>query len=101
MNHRDNVYVPFLRRFTDERAHDLAETVNLYKRVIATRRASLWAREDAIERVSDFIVEQVTELVELPNSAPVCRALDKCQRDMLALETVIFSEPAADFSKPL
>ncbi len=51
--------------------------------------------------MSDFIVEQVTKLVELPNCVPVCQALDKCQRDMLALETVIFSEPAADFSKPL
>ena len=95
------VFTPFLRRFTDERAYDLAETVSLYNRVIAAHRATIWAEDDAIERVSGFIFEQVTKLVELPDYLPVCQALDKCQQELLALETTIFSEPAVDFSRPL
>ena len=95
------VFTPFLRRFTDERAYDLAETVNLYNRVTAAHRATIWADDDAIERVSGFIVEQVTKVVELPDYLPVCQALDKCQQELLALETTIFSEPAVDFSRPL
>ena len=101
MNQRDSVYIPFLRRFTDEHATNLAETVNLYNRVTAAHRATIWAKDDAIERVSDFVAQQVLELVEHPTYPPICEALDSWQREVLALETTIFSEPAVDFSRPL
>ncbi len=98
---RPAVFTPFLRRFTDERAHDLAETVALYNRVVAAHRATIWANSDAIERVSNFVAEQVTEIVELPDYLPLGKAPDTCQHELLALETTIFSEPEVDFSKPL
>ncbi len=98
---RPSVYVPFARRFTDERARDIAETVELYNRVTKSHRASLWAQTDAIERVSNYIVEQVTSIVDLPTYQPLGPALDKCQRAVLELETTVFSEPKVDFSRPL
>jgi hypothetical protein len=101
LKQRDNVYIPFLRRFTDERAADLSETVSLYNRVTAARRATIWAENDAIERVSDFIAQQVLEIVECPAYRPIREALDTFQRQVLALETTIFSELSVDFSKPL
>ena len=100
-SNRPAVFTPFLRRFTDERAHDLAETITLYKRVAAARRATIWAKDDAIERVNSVVVDQVTEIVELPKSLPLCEALDTCLLELLALETTIFSERAVDFSKSL
>jgi hypothetical protein len=94
-------FTPFLRRFTDERAHDLAVTKSLYNRVTAAHRATIWAKDDAIERVSNFVAEQVTGIVELPDFLPLGRAFDTCQHELLALETTIFSEPAVDFSKAI
>lgn len=97
----ETVYTPFLRRFTDERAHDLAETVALYNRVTAAHRATPWAKPNAIERVSNATAGVVGEAVEVPNHLPLGEALDKCQHELLALETTIFGTPAIDFSRPL
>jgi hypothetical protein len=96
-----SAYTPFLRRFTDERAHDLAETVKLYNRVADAHRGTIWAEDDVIERVSNLAAEQVTNIVEVPNYIPLCKALDTCQLELLALETTIFSQRTVDFSKPL
>jgi hypothetical protein len=101
LNYRTSPYTPFLRRFTDERAHDIADTINLYNRVASAHRASLWARSDAIERASNFIVERVTDVVELPDYVPLGQVFDTCQRQLLALESTIFASPSVDFSKAL
>lgn len=95
------VFTPFLRRFTDERAHDIAETIKLYKRVTGAHRQSFWARSDAIEHFSNLIAERVTEIIKLPDFIPLGEAFDVLQREMLALETTIFSSPQVDFSKSL
>lgn len=84
---------PFLRRFTDERARDLADTIALYNKVRAAHRASVWGKDDAIARVHEYIVERVTEAVHFPNCTALMQALDRCQREVLALETTIFSSP--------
>jgi hypothetical protein len=94
-------YTPFLRRFTDERALDLAETKRLYDRVTASHRKTIWAQSDAIERVSNYIVGRVFEVAELPDYVPLGQAFDTLQRELLALETAIFSSPRVDFFKPL
>lgn len=96
-----SVYTPFFRRFTDERARDIAETFELYKRVTATHRASVFAQADAIERVSNYIADQVAKIVELPTYSPLGKALDRYQHELLALETCVFSPAVADFSKPI
>jgi hypothetical protein len=91
-------YVPFIRRFTDERARDLADTIALYNEVRAAHAKSVWAKDDAVERVSSYIVEQLGEIVALPSSPALAQALDRCQMGLLALETTIFSAPQIDWN---
>jgi hypothetical protein len=91
------VFTPFLRRFTDERARDLSETVALYREVRSARAGSIWAQRDAIERVSDAIAQAIGDVVELPESLSICEALDRCQQRVLAQETTIFSFPEIDW----
>jgi hypothetical protein len=83
------VFTPFLRRFTDERALDLADTKALYESVTKQYRASVWAESDIVEQINDVIAEQVGELVTLP-SAHICEAIDRCQIALLSLETTLF-----------
>jgi hypothetical protein len=91
-------FIPFLRRFTDERARDVSETIALYNEVRTAHFASMWARQDAIERANTFIAERVGEIVDLPASSALVQALDRCQQEVLALETTIFSFPEIDLS---
>ena len=84
-----SAYTPFLRRFTDERAADMAETKALYNTVTARFRASIWAKADVIERVNGVVAEQVGELVALP-PASLCEAIDRCQLAILASENALF-----------
>lgn len=93
---RPSPFTPFLRRFTDERARDLAETVALYNEVRTTHVGSLWASPDAIEQVNSVVAERVSEIVDLPKSLTLLQALDRCQHEVLALETTIFSFPEVD-----
>jgi hypothetical protein len=86
-------YTPFLRRFTDERARDLNDTVALYNEVGYAYRASQWSHEDALERVSSFVVDAVKEVVDLPTNKPIMEAFDRSQKEILALETTIFAFP--------
>jgi hypothetical protein len=90
-------FIPFLRRFTDERARDLSETITLYNGVRAAHLASLWSQEDAIERVNGFVAEWIGKVVSLPDSQVILRALDRCQKEVLALETTIFTFPKIDW----
>lgn len=90
-------FTPFLRRFTDERARDLSETITLYNEVRAAHLASLWSQEDAIERVNGFVAEWIGKVVNLPDSPVILQALDHCQKAVLALETTIFSFPKIDW----
>ena len=91
-------FTPFLRRFTDERARDLSETIELYNEVRNTHRASVWALEDAIDRVNSFIADAVGKVTDLPNDLTLAKALDRCQTEVLALETTIFSSPEIDWN---
>ena len=63
-----SVFTPFLRRFTDERAHELSETIALYDEVRTMHFASAWAHEQGVVLVSNIIAERVIEAVELPIS---------------------------------
>lgn len=89
-------FTPFLRRFTDERARDLSETMVLYNEVRATHVGSLWANPQAIGHVNTLIAERVGEAVDLPQSSTLLKALDRCQQEILALETTIFTFPEID-----
>lgn len=89
-------FTPFLRRFTDERARDVSETNALYNEVRATFIGSLWANPQAIEHINTLIAERVEEAVDLPRSSTLLKALDRCQQEILALETTIFTFPEID-----
>ena len=84
-----SVFTPFLRRFTDERALDLADTQALYRSVTDQFNATVWAAPDIVDRVNSVIAERVSELVTLP-PAPICEAIDRCQIELLSLETALF-----------
>lgn len=92
-----SVFTPFWRRFTDERARNLADTIALHREVRAAHLASPWSGEDVVDKVNTHIAALVGELVELPNSTSILAALDRCQLDVLALETTIFSCPEIDW----
>lgn len=96
-----DVFTPFLRRFTDERARSLKDTRRLYYGVAAAHRASRWARKNAIEEINDAIADAVSDVVEVPQFPPLAQAIDTCQQELLALETTIFSTPNVDFSRPI
>jgi len=91
-------FIPFLRRFTDERARDVSETIALYSEVRAAHSASMWAHENAIEHINTIIAERVGEIVDLPRSSTLLKALDQCHQEVLALETTIFSFPEVDLN---
>jgi hypothetical protein len=91
---RPSAYTPFLRRFTDERARDLSDTIALYNRVRNRFQNSVWSLDDAIERVSNHIATCVLEQVSLPEITEAAAALDRCQTNVLELETTIFTCPA-------
>ncbi|MET4176288.1 hypothetical protein ABIB99_007408 [Bradyrhizobium sp. LA6.1] len=95
---RPSPFTPFLRRFTDERARDLAETIALYNEVRTTHLGSVWAHPDAIEHLNSLVAERVGEIVALPTSSGLLKALDHCQQEVLALETTIFSFPELDLN---
>lgn len=86
-------FTPFIRRFTDERARDLSETIELYDEVRAAHVDSVWAHPDAVARVNTLIAERVGETVDLRASSTLLNALDRCQQELLSLETTIFSFP--------
>lgn len=94
---RPSTYTPFIRRFTDERAKDLADTIELYNRVTSTHRASYWAQEDTRSELSDGITDIVRDTCGLPENEAVAEAFETCQDAILALEKTIFETPEVEF----
>ncbi|MCK1554417.1 ATP-binding protein [Bradyrhizobium sp. 177] len=95
---RPSAFTPFLRRFTDERARELSDTITLYDQVRAVHCGSMWAQEESIARVNAYVAEQVGEIIERPAPTTVMKAFDRCQEEILALETTIFSWPEMDLN---
>ena len=76
---RPPVYTPFLRRFTDEPARDLSETIALYEDVRQAHENSVFAAHDVVSRVNAHCADIVGQLVSLPNNLALGEALDRCQ----------------------
>ena len=95
---RPSVYTPFLRRFTDEPARDLAETIALCHQVKATYGNSVWSQDDLIERLNGHCAEIVRQAVQLPEYSPFLEALDRCQKAVIAGEGIIVSFPDIDWN---
>ena len=69
---RPSVFTPFLRRFTDERSLDLAETRELFRNVTSRHRVSGYADDDSIKRLTQAIMDELA--VDVPDVLwhPVC-----------------------------
>ena len=96
-----SVFTPFLRRFTDEIELEREETIALYHHVRDKHLASIWAAPDIVERISNNIADIVGQLIEVPSYLPLATALDRCQRDIIALETTVVSFPDIQWDRAL
>jgi hypothetical protein len=88
-----NAWTPLSRRFTNERARELAETRELYDAVRARHQASRWATEKAYFTISDAILQFAAERAEIDTRHPLFEPLLSCQFDLLEAEHVIFGFP--------
>ena len=89
-----NAWVPFFRRFRNERARELAETKRLYDEVRARHLASRWAKHDAIFTISTAILRSAARQGEpIDPTRPLVRPLVDCQLDVLEAEHVVFGFP--------
>lgn len=92
-------YVPFFRRFTDERALDLAETAALHRDVQRAFKKSPWSSEKALPAAIRVIRDRVEEQIDIPAPAPSCReALLLCLAQILMAEEHIFDFPDIDWN---
>jgi Type IV secretion-system coupling protein DNA-binding domain len=94
---RPAVYTPFLRRFTDEPARELSETIQLYNTVRAAHLASRWSHPDIRQTVYIEIAEYVEDNIGLPENRAVLHALGRCTLGLMDQETTIFSFPEIEW----
>jgi hypothetical protein len=94
---RPAVYTPFLRRFTDEKARDLSETIQLYNQVRAGHYASRWSSPDIREKVFIEIAELMEDSVGLPDNTELNRALGRCVLEVIDQETTVFTFPEIEW----
>jgi hypothetical protein len=83
---KPSVFTPFLRRFTDERALDIAETRELYRSVDARHKATVWSGQNAIQHLTETILESLA--VDVPYD--LRRNAYGLVKSLLELETTIF-----------
>lgn len=89
---RPNVFTPFLRRFTDERADDLRSTVVLYNRVRSKFANSIWSRPQALDNFATAILTLIR-----PEAPPaLTHQFVDCIRQLLRQEATIFALPDFD-----
>src|ERR1700676_3077294 len=96
---RPSVYTPFLRRFTDEPARELSETIALYEEVQRAHQQSPWAQTDIIGRMNNHCADIIQKLATLPDCLPLAEALDRCQSDLIAYEETIVSFPEINWQR--
>ena len=93
-NFRPSAFTPFLRRFTDERARDLAETAELYDRVRARHRASAYADAESHVKTGGEIYSRIRDMTPEALADPVCNAI----YEIHTLEKTIFEFPSVDLN---
>jgi hypothetical protein len=99
LNYRPpSVFTPFLRRFTDEPALDLSETIALYHEVQRAHGQSPFAQPDIVAHVLGHCAQIVEQLVAVPNYLPFCQALDRCQSALIAKERTLLAFPEIDWT---
>jgi hypothetical protein len=93
MSDNPNVFTPFLRRFTDERATDLAATHALYREVQIAHAHSSSSKPGAIGNLAGAIVDRVLDLADIPDYDPLTEAFDTCQTAIFEQQSVLFDFP--------
>lgn len=96
---RYSVYTPFLRRFTDEPARELSDTIALYHKVRHAHESSEFAHKDIVDQINNHCAGVVLELVSVPDNVPFAHALDRCQSALIAQERTIVSFPEVDWTR--
>ena len=94
-------FIPFLRRFTDEIELEREETIALYNSVHQNHLKSVWSASDIVERISNQIAEITGQLLGIPQYLPLAQALDRCLREIVALETTVVSFPEIEWNRAL
>jgi hypothetical protein len=94
---KPTVFTPFLRRFTDEPARELSETIALYQEVHRSHKQSPFAQDDIVDRVNTHCAEIVQQAVTLPTYLPLAGALDRCLCQFITQESTIVSFPEIDW----
>ena len=83
---RPEVFTPWTRRFTDEKARDLGDTIALYEEVHTAWRASAWAKPNIIDAFTAVTLDRVAEYTKLPSSPLLLASIEECIRELLSLE---------------
>ena len=96
---RPSVFTPFLRRFTDEPARELSETIALYQEVQRAHQQSEFARGNVVELINNHCCDIVGKLVSVPDYLPLAEALDRFQTALIAQEGTIISFPDIDWQR--
>lgn len=96
---RYSVYTPFLRRFTDEPARELSDTIALYRKVWGAHQQSPFAQKNIVDQINGHCAGFVQEAVTVPDYLPLAEALDRCQSALIAQETTIVSFPEIDWAR--
>ena len=90
---RPSVFTPFIRRFTDEHAREIAETRTLYNEVRAAHLASPFASDESRITIGSGIYQMIDDVVPEGLMRPFIFAID----DILKAENVIFGFQEIDF----
>ena len=83
---RNSVFTPFLRRFTDEKSRDVAETKKLFSEVTTRHRACRWAKDKADEDLAEYLFGEILVPVPEPLAVPTFELIV----ELLKLEKPIF-----------
>ena len=84
-----STFTPFLRRFTDERARDLAQLRALYQEVRAMHSASKYVKNDAIYEAGYTVYRHFLDC--LPKA--LTTSFDNALEQLMQRETTIFAFP--------
>src|SRR4051794_11604878 len=94
-----SVYTPFLRRFTDNAARDLNDTIALYHDVRRMHQGSAWSNPDIADVLADKFMEMLPDVVTLPDHASLLESLITCLKAVISKESTLVSFPEIDWSR--
>lgn len=98
MSFKDSVFTPFLRRFTDEPARELSETIALHRKLRDQHSRLRYSDPDIYVEMNSEIADVVSSQVTLPDNFAILNALDRLSLEILKLEKTVFEFPAVNWT---